>query len=232
MPAAAKRATFDPSTNDRRLMIAKIHVAKRQMALTDEDYRQMLLDTTGRLSSADCTNAELQAMIRHLSSKGFKARKSDRAADHPAATKARALWISLYHLGAIDNPSEQALEALAQRQLKVAKLQWANQAQCYKLIEALKAIAQRHGWNQKFIQTGGLKPIRADVQLRTLKVRLVERIRDLLSERAGVPVAWSLKEVAFRIAGMDERDDPVPLWSLDDLDLLAKSLGEHLRRAK
>ena len=231
MKAAAKPATFDVAAKDRRLMIAKIHVAKKEMALSDEDYRAVLLQATGRVSSADCSLGELRAMLDVMKSKGFRPKKAERVADHPVANKARALWISLYHLGAIDNPSEQALEAFARRQLKVARLQWANQALCYKLVEALKAIAQRNGWDQKFVQAGGFRPIKADVQLRVLKVRLVERLQQLLIEHADVPVTWTLKDFAFRLAGM-ERDDPVPFWSFDDLDMLAKSLGEKLRRAR
>jgi hypothetical protein len=40
------------------------------------------------------------------------------------------------------------------------KMQWANQAQAYKLIEALKAIAQRNGWDQRIASTHGMKPVR------------------------------------------------------------------------
>jgi hypothetical protein len=81
-------------------------------------------------------------MIEQMKRQGFTPKKAaSSAADHPFAAKARALWISLYHLGAIDNPSEQGLEAFARRQLQCMKMQWANQAQAYKLIEALKAIA-------------------------------------------------------------------------------------------
>ena len=34
------------------------------------------------------------------------------------ARKARALWISLYHLGAVHNPSEEALEAMARNEVQ------------------------------------------------------------------------------------------------------------------
>jgi hypothetical protein len=153
-----------------------------------------------------------------------------KAADSPFATKARALWISLYHLGAIANPSEQALEAFARRQLGCMKMQWANGAQAYKLVEALKAIAQRHGWDQKIASTHGMKPVAADVALRILKVRLVERICERLEERGLIPFNWSPTDTAFRLAGM-ERDGLVDRWPLGDLDLLAKALGEKLREA-
>jgi phage gp16-like protein len=225
----ARQSNFAPDP-ERRVMIAKIHVAKKEMQLLDDDYRAMLIEVTGRSSSADCTIAELRAMIEAMKRKGFQPRKANGAADHPFALKARAMWISLHHLGAIDNPSEQALEAFARRQLGCMKMQWANQAQGYKLVEALKAIAERNGWSQKVTSTRGLRPIAADVALRILKVRLVERIYKLLAERRVIPLEMPLGRAAFQLAGM-ERDGPVPLWDLGDLDLLAKAFGEKLREA-
>ncbi|MFX8708345.1 regulatory protein GemA, partial [Acinetobacter baumannii] len=67
---------------------------------------------------------------------------------HPMARKARALWISLHKLGVVHNPSEQALEAFAKRQLGCEKLVWARQSDAYRLIEALKSMAERAGWRQ------------------------------------------------------------------------------------
>jgi phage gp16-like protein len=234
----ARPATFDAANQERRSLIAKIHVAKKEMSLLDDDYRQMLLDTTGRASSADCTVAELRGMVEAMKAKGFQPKPrapasgggSAKPATHPFAAKARALWISLYHLNAIDNPSEQAFEAFARRQLKCERMQWANQAQAYKLIEALKAIADRHGWQQRIDWRSGLKVGPADVALRILKVRLIERIAHLLGERRIVPVEMPLGRIAWTLAGM-ERDGPVGLWNLGDLDLLAKALGEKLREA-
>lgn len=229
---ATKRAVFDAGSKDRRLMIAKIHVAKKQMALGDDDYRAMLIRVTGCGSSKDCSLSELRAMVEAMKAQGFKAAKPStlRMADHPSAKKARALWISLYHLGAIDNPSEQALEAFAKRQMKVERLSWANQSESYKLIEALKAIAQRNGWDQRSPAWGGIRGPSADGSLRILKVRLVERITQLLTERGLAPVEWTLRDFAWRLAGI-EREGPVPMWDFGDLDLLAQELGGKLREA-
>lgn len=231
MQPATKPAQLDRGSKDRRLLIAKIHLAKKEMGLGDDDYRAMLVRVTTRLSSAECTLPELRSMVEEMKRQGFKPRPSTRtAADHPAAQKARALWISLYHLGAIHNSSEQALEAFAKRQLGCDRMQWANQAHAYKLIEALKAIGERNGWSFKS-GLGRVMGIRATPpSLQVLKVRLVERIAHLLVERGLVPVDWTLKEVAFRIGGM-ERDGPVPMWELGDLDLLAKALGDKMREA-
>jgi phage gp16-like protein len=169
-------ARFSPNPV-RRAMTAKLHLAKKELGLGDEDYRAILCRVTGKSSSADMTDAQMDAALAEFERLGWKAKPSagraisgsdlkagrgasaarpadpdgrriPSAADHPVARKATAMWISLYNLGAVRNPSNPALEAFAARQLGVAKLQWANQAHGYKLIEALKAMAERAGWDQ------------------------------------------------------------------------------------
>ncbi len=148
-----------PARNPR---LAKIHIARKELRLDDGAYRAILLRLTGQTSSADCTDAQLDRVLDEFKAKGWKPsvvagsaapapRPSDRRprpASHPAAGKARALWISLHRLDVIRDPSEAGLEAFARRQLKVERLQWADQGQVYKLIEALKAMATRAGWSQ------------------------------------------------------------------------------------
>ena len=141
MPAVAKTvgrpAQFDRGNQHRRAMIAKINIARQQLAMDEDEYRQGLLDQTGHLSLRECSDRELDRMLDWLKRKGFRPLPGKKAADHPMARKARALWISLYHLGAVHNPAEQALEAFAQRQLKCERLNWARQSDSYLLIEAL-----------------------------------------------------------------------------------------------
>jgi phage gp16-like protein len=164
----ARAATFDKASAHRRAMLAKVHLAKKELRLQDDDYRAVLERVTGHASAGDCTEAELDralAEFRRLGWQGASAsrgaprlavdNRKDRArrptshgADHPAARKARALWISLHQLGVVRDPGEHALEAFAKRQLGVERLQWAEQGRVYRLIEALKAMAERAGWPQ------------------------------------------------------------------------------------
>lgn len=143
---AAPRFAPDPH---RRGLIAKIHIAKKDLALDEDTYRGILVQVTGLDSAAGMNSQQLSAVLTHMAQHGFKAR-SRRAgfADHPMAKKARALWISLYQLGVVHNASEHALEAFAKKQLGCEKLQWAPQGQGAKLIEALKGMAERGGWAQ------------------------------------------------------------------------------------
>ncbi len=219
---------FDPAQARRRQLTAKAHVAKKALGLADDDYRAVLLRETGKMSAADMTIAELTKVVEAFARQGFTTTarpKGPRPADHPAARKARALWISLHHLGGIDNPAEPALEAFARRQLGVERMQWADQARCYRLIEALKAIAERHGWSQDL---SGVKP---EAKLIVLKRRLVEAILAQCFAAGLIPTGWDLRTAAYRLAGITI-DAPYLSMSLGDLDLVAKALGAKLREAR
>lgn len=155
-------------TAARNPRLAKIHIARKELAIEDGAYRAMLVRITGHQSAAACNDDQLEAVLDELKAKGWKPRVVEgaklrgrqglvtfddpairrRPADHPVARKARALWISLHQLGAVRNGSNAALEAFARRQLQVEVFQWADQGQGYKLIEALKAMAEREGWSQ------------------------------------------------------------------------------------
>jgi hypothetical protein len=140
------------------------------------------------------------------------------------------MWISLYHLGAIDNPSGAGARGVRAPPAPVhedavgqpgAGLQAGRGAEGDRRSQRLGA---RRSPDARHEAGAGRHA------LRILKVRLVERIAHLLGERRIVPVDMPLGRMAWQLAGM-ERDGPVPLWDLGDLDLLAKALGEKLREA-
>lgn len=156
-------------------LLAKVHIAKKDLRLSDEHYRDVLERITGQRSAAGLSDAQLIAVLKHFEGEGFKPKViagakaasssapkiGRRAADHPVARKARALWISLHQLGVVENGSEAALEAFAKRQLGVDALQWADQSHAEPLIKGLKAMAERAGWSQK----GSLDEIKAQLTL-------------------------------------------------------------------
>jgi hypothetical protein len=145
----AKPAAFDQSSQYRRAMTAKINIAWRQIGMCEDDYRQLLLETTGKLYLKECSDGDLIMVIDRLKAKGFKPIPRKKVAMHPFAQKARAMWKSLYYLGAVHSPSEEALEAFAKRQLKCERLVWARQSDSEKVMEVrLRSMGEREGWLQ------------------------------------------------------------------------------------
>lgn len=163
--------------------LAKIHIAKKELNLHEDDYRAILLRVTGQKSAKGLSIAQAGALIDEFRKMGWSPKviaggksrssakdlqaKNRKMADFDSAKKARALWVSLWQLGAIFDNGEDALEAFAKRQLKCERFVWADQQQMYKLIEALKAMAERHGWSQDI---AGLKGVYI---LKRLKVNLI-----------------------------------------------------------
>jgi hypothetical protein len=122
----------------------------------------------------------------------------------PLALKARAMWKSLWNLGAVRSGDERALEAFAKRQLGVDRLQWADAAIAYRLIEALKGMAERAGWPQD------LAGVTKGQEVLSLKRRLVQRQAELLGVEP------------FRLSGLTERQ----------IEQLAIENGKRIREAR
>jgi phage gp16-like protein len=229
MMATAQKAVFDVAQQRRRSMIGKVKMAQKQLGIVEDDYRAMLLRETGQVSAANCTEAQLGRMLDALKRAGFTpvTKSGNRpTSETKTARKARALWISLYQLGVVHNANELALEAFAKRQLKVERLVWANDGQMFRLIEALKGMAEKAGWSQS---VEGIHPTQT---IKTLRLRLCEAILRKMVEAELVPPAMRLNTAAWQLCGMeDERGVGPILWSAEALDLLAKGLGGKLRQA-
>ncbi|MEO0872541.1 MAG: regulatory protein GemA [Pseudomonadota bacterium] len=223
---AARRATFNRADQRRRAMLAKVHIGKKELGLHNDDYRQILQDETGHSSAGDCDVAQLERVLSRFKARGWKplpkARGGARPASHPMAKKARALWISLYQLGVVRDPSEKALEAFAKRQLKCEKLAWAKQSHGGKLVEALKDMAQRNGWAQ--VDANGNR-----LPVRELKEGLCKAILAKMVEIGEVPADWTIDVAAWRLCGIDTAENgPMSGESYADL---AEALGRKLRDA-
>lgn len=221
---APRAARFDRSTQYRRSMLAKINIARHQLSIDEDDYRQIVFDETGRTSLKECSEPQLDKVLGRMKALGFKPlpRPGGKpTAAHPMARKARALWISLHHLGVVHNPSEQALEAFAKRQLGCEKLVWARQSDAYRLIEALKSMATRAGWRQRCLATG--KPL----ELGALKQSLCGAILIKLKEAGLAAAEWTLNDAAWKLCGIElGARGPV---SIEGYDRLAAALGAKLR---
>jgi len=141
------------AASNRQRLILLIHVAKRDLSMDDETYRAILQRIGKKASSADLTIPELEKVLEHLKRSGFKVRskakpaqaKSSRPlAQDGASKKIRALWLFLHELGAVKNPSEEALAAYVKRIAGVDALQWINGEQAERLIETMKKWAMRY----------------------------------------------------------------------------------------
>ena len=141
---------------NRQRLIRLIHVAKRDLSMADDTYRAILERIGKKASSAELTIPELEKVLEHLKRSGFKVRSKSKSAPKPAqakpsrplaqdleSKKIRALWLFLHELGAVKNPSEEALATYVKRIAGVDALQWISGEQAERLIETMKKWAMR-----------------------------------------------------------------------------------------
>lgn len=207
--------TTDPT---RKRLIAAVHAAKKTAGLDDDTYRDKLQAATGKRSAKDCTDAELRAVLDQLNGAARGAARTRRRADGAQVGKVTALWWSLHHLGVTANPSDRALAAFVKRQAGVDALQWANPDQLARIIDALKAWAERDGG----VDWSPIKP----GQPRDPRLAVAEAQWRRLRER-GIPLpAPTLHAFAF---GRTRR--PLAALLPTDWTPLHKELGALIRGA-
>lgn len=141
---------IDPN---KRAMVAKIHIAKKQLGMDDDVYRSMLQSVTGKDSTKLMTNSDLSTVVKALEKMGFKAKTQSskigqrKLADSPEAKKIRALWLQLRDAGVLTDSSEQALVAFVKRMTGVHALEWLDSKKASKVIDALRGWIVRIGGN-------------------------------------------------------------------------------------
>jgi len=134
----------------RNVMIAKVHVARKQLDMDETAYRELLTRTTTKSSAGDCDEAELDRVLAEMKRLGWKPATNPAASgrcpsEKPHVRKIFALWGSLARTAAIKDGSRAALVAFIERQTGVSHPDWLTAAQANSVTEALKAIQQRSG---------------------------------------------------------------------------------------
>ncbi len=136
------------ATEYRRKCLAKIHIAKKELKLSDRSYRDLIAATVpGKESAADLDERELQLVLDRLQNLGWRPRLP-RASDRPLPAtvwKARSLWLQLYEQGAVHNPQWTALARFTKRMTGVGDLRRLTGKQAAMVIEVLKKWLERGG---------------------------------------------------------------------------------------
>ena len=121
----------------RRAALAKIHIAKKQLAMEDETYRAMLQEVAGVDSAADLDMRGLGKVLDHLTERGAKFYRRGRQSKISSAPreKRRLLWKIYQLLG--DRPQKYAV-AILRNQGGPDALEWATPTQLHKVVAALE----------------------------------------------------------------------------------------------
>lgn len=130
--------------------LASIHVAKKQLGLDDDTYRDLLERVTGQRSAKGLSDAQQENVLEAMRQAGFKpARKPvSTAGEQPFKGRfagiLQAYWISAYQLGLVRDRSDAALISFVRRQTGIDHMRWLRDAaEAARVIEALKGWMAR-----------------------------------------------------------------------------------------
>jgi hypothetical protein len=218
----------------RRKELAKIHLGAKAIGLKDDAYRDMLRLVTGKESAGDLSQAERVQVLEHLKSKGFDERRKPpkRAGTRPRdesaeAAKIRALWLALYQLGAVRDPSEAAIGAYVKRMSGKDAIQFLQQRDIAKVVNTLRAWCERAGF---------VEPDAASVQFfDSLRERcgLDAGGHGLAAKCALIKVLWQRARIAGSVeVWLHGRYRVQDVWALSpaDADDAIEQLGQRARR--
>lgn len=127
--------------------LAQIHIAKAQLGLSDDEYRAILARTAGVSSAKQLTNRNVGNVLAEFRRLGFvpkPAKKAGRKAPRPPATRQVVMRKVEALLADAGRPWAYA-DAMAQRMFKVARVDWLDDAQLQKLMQALIIDNKRNG---------------------------------------------------------------------------------------
>lgn len=128
--------------------LAKIHIAKKDLGLDDNTYRQMLRTVTGKDSAKTLTLVECDKVLTHCKSLGWKPKastkpKADTDWRAPRIKLIKDLWVQLGEAGVLRNPSNEGLLNFCKPLMTVPKLEWATSQSLNRIVETLKAWQAR-----------------------------------------------------------------------------------------
>lgn len=127
--------------------MAKIHIAKAQLGMDDEEYRALLGRVAGVSSAKDLNPRQIGAVLAAFEKLGWQPKaptKQGRKRPNVKTSRQRMLSKIEAQLAAAGRPWAYA-DAMALRMCRVERVEWCDETQLQKLIVALNYDAERHG---------------------------------------------------------------------------------------
>ncbi len=133
----------------RRALLAQVHLAKKELGLDEDTYRDMLAAVAGKRSASELTIPELERVVAGCRARGWQSgaaaptthspRGRFAASQKPHVRKVWATWGGMGRDGLISKASRQALRTFVERMTKCSDPEWLTPEQANVVIEGLKA---------------------------------------------------------------------------------------------
>ena len=129
-----------------RQLLAKIHIAKKELALDEETYREILNSQFGVRSSASLDNTKALRLIRYFEEKGWRPKSKPKKYDdqrgdiYSATPKQKRLIEALWHNVYRGNDETKHLRQFLWNHFKVSDIRFLDKDKAHMAIEALKKM--------------------------------------------------------------------------------------------
>lgn len=129
----------------RAVNLAKIHIAKAQLGMDDDTYRALLARVAGVRSAKDLGPRQIDHVLVELQRLGWKP-KSNRQGRRRQKCRKTANRAAQNHRAPGQRPSPLELRRPhARRMFQVERVEWLDDSQLYRLMQALIIDRSRHG---------------------------------------------------------------------------------------
>lgn len=137
-------------TQERKILLGKIHIARKALGLDEETYRSVIFATVGKTSGKACTDRQLLKVVKAFEEKGWKHRKNPNQyrkvpTGRADLEKIYALWGHLQDLGAVRSTNLVDLDNWVCRMTKGKRssAQFLEESWAQRIIECLKKWIER-----------------------------------------------------------------------------------------
>lgn len=125
-------------------LIKVIHTGKKSLGWDDETYRAVLVQVTGKHSARDCTQDELERVVRYMRQKGFAPLAQQGRRPNVASSREAILGKIEALLTEAKRPWSYAV-SMGKRMTGKERLEWLTTEQLTAVMNALQYDAKRHG---------------------------------------------------------------------------------------
>lgn len=128
----------------RQQLIAAIHIGKNKLALDDDTYRDMLAHVTGKRSAKDLSMKQLNDVIKHLDSLGFKKSPNPNKGKKPDVAQAKQALIKKIEAILVEQKlSWNYVKGMAKKMFDKEALEFCTERQLWKIVAALEYHVKR-----------------------------------------------------------------------------------------
>ncbi|EPZ4323022.1 TPA: regulatory protein GemA [Pseudomonas aeruginosa] len=130
----------------RAVNLAKIHIAKAQLGMDDDTYRALLARVAGVRSAKDLGPRQVGKVLAEFQRLGWKPKSNRQGRATPKVPQNRQTVLRKITalLASAQRPWSYA-DHMARRMFKVERVEWLDDSQLYRLMQALIIDRSRHG---------------------------------------------------------------------------------------